>query len=182
MVSRRQALSTGVITSFSFSFSVTCLSALLWSTQASATLLNITVDDAYRDPLVGDSWIVYDPYSAWNAGACDGCVAPPEPPRAHLATWHESVYEPGQSEPMTASLSFEGVAVYVFCILSNTAASNISFLLDGAPAGTYVRTPASPGADADAFSYHVPVYTNTSLAAGPHTITIQHGVRASNSS
>ena len=127
MVSRRQALSTAVT---SFSFSVTCLSALLWSTQASATLLNITVDDAYRDPLVGDSWIVYDPYSAWNAGACDGCVASPEPARAHLATWHESMYEPGESQPMMASLSFEGAFLYpsvgashaiygAFCVSNN---------------------------------------------------------------
>lgn len=57
----------------------------------------------------------------------------------------------------------------------------LSFFIDDEPVGTYVHA-ESPPLDSEQLSYHVPVYVNLSMPAGPHTFTVQNGLSESGSS
>ena len=68
------------------------------------------------------------------------------------------------------------MAVYVYCIVTRSTVSpdgnsDMTFFIDGEQVGTFVQPP-----DGDTtYDYNVPVYANTSLAAGPHEIVILNG-------
>ena len=87
--------------------------ALAWLSFTQSALLNITVDDYYRDPLTNTTWVTYTPYEAWALSVgtpCDTCTAHPDPSHTYFSTWHEGVYNAGGGfgSDMYASFDFEG--------------------------------------------------------------------------
>ncbi|KAI0757405.1 hypothetical protein C8Q80DRAFT_1265336 [Daedaleopsis nitida] len=148
---------------------------------ASAALVNITVDDYYRDPLTNNTWVVYVPSDVWTRGPCpEGCTgANPEPGRTYFDTWHGNVYNPGNSSLAPyAQFPFEGVGVYVYCVIQTSSSTDLSFFIDNLEVGSY--TYRSSGTDGtDTYEYAVPVYVNTSLSPGKHHIEIRNGILGS---
>ncbi|KAI1797505.1 hypothetical protein LXA43DRAFT_877148 [Ganoderma leucocontextum] len=148
--------------------------------QASAALINITVDDTFGDPFTGNQ-ILYEPQGAWQLGqSCSTCTAHPDKSLAFNGTWHDSTFNdaglPDADQLPTATFSFVGVAVYVFCIVTHSftspfGSSDMSFLIDNALVGTFQQPPTG---DSTSF-YNVSVYVNDSLSPGQHTITIVNG-------
>ncbi|KAJ3877177.1 hypothetical protein F5051DRAFT_465219, partial [Lentinula edodes] len=131
--------------------------------HVTAIFRNYTVDDS------DSSWI-YSPYGAWNIGNdCHGCDAQPNATLAYNHTWHDAA---GSYPP-------SGTAVYVFCIMLNSAtypifgASDISFHMDGVPVNTYQNSPTE---NLDTYTYNVPVFAMPSLEYGTHSLMIQNGV------
>ncbi|KAI0789544.1 hypothetical protein C8Q75DRAFT_718548 [Abortiporus biennis] len=150
---------------------------MFWSLPAlEAALVNITIDDSGTDPITGTS-IVYSPPDSWSPGqTCTDCQAHPDPSLALDHTWHDVLYIPANNVNLTASLQFEGSAIYVFCILAHTSSpldgnSDMSFSIDGQVVGNFIQP---PNGDPN-FSYNSPVYVNTSIPAGAHTFMLQNG-------
>jgi len=70
----------------------------------------------------------------------------------------------------------QGTAVYVYCIIANSFSSpngnsDMTFLMDGKPVGSFARTPTG----GQTYDYNVLVYQNTSLPSGAHTLSIESG-------
>ncbi|EIW65018.1 uncharacterized protein TRAVEDRAFT_42416 [Trametes versicolor FP-101664 SS1] len=162
---------------------------LIWTTcsywSASATVLNVTIDDTYGDTLTGGS-MHYSPENAWKANLnCTGCKAQPDPLSALGGTWHESaIPQSGSAVVPTVVVEFEGSAVYVYCIIPDSRASvdgfpNMRFVLDGVLAGSYsLKPPAGTGA----YDYHTLVFASQSLASELHVLEIENGVPQSGGS
>jgi hypothetical protein len=143
----------------------------------SARLANVTVDDV--SPI-----ITYSPANGWDLGpSCQSCTATAHIDKGQVLnqTWHDgtsnrNIDDSGNSL-RTASLTFNGTEVYVFCILANTrdapnGFSEMYFLIDGQVAGTFSHTPSN---GAPQFIYNVPVFVANSLSPGLHSLTIQNG-------
>ncbi|KAI0367530.1 hypothetical protein BV20DRAFT_981334 [Pilatotrama ljubarskyi] len=148
---------------------------------ASAALVNITIDDTLGDESNGNP-IVYIPATMWSVGQnCSACTARPDSKLAGDGTWHDSTYYGVDttipaSQPASAAVTFEGVAVYVFCITTGSTASpdgnsDMSFFIDGELVGKFLQPPNGD----TAYDYNVPVYVNRSLSAGQHSIAIVNG-------
>ena len=179
------------------------LSASQLLPQASAALVNVTVDDTYGDPFTGNP-IIYQPQGAWQPGqSCSTCTAHPDKSLAFNGTWHDSTFNDASlpdavqlpiatfsftgafihvflsaypSWPSSHSPSALGVAVYVFCIISQSSnsppeISDMSFLIDSVPVGTFQLPPIGNSN----YLYNTPVYVNDSLSPGQHTIAIVNG-------
>ncbi|KAI8983377.1 hypothetical protein BD414DRAFT_490726 [Trametes punicea] len=152
------------------------LTASLGPLSASATLVNVTIDDTFGDESNG-SQVVYEPDDAWSAGqTCAACTAHPDSTLARNGTWHDGTTQANSTQLLTAAVRFEGVAVYVYCIVTRSSTSpdgnsDMTFFLDGDEVGQFVRPP-----DGNAtYEYNVPVYVNQSLAAGAHELAIVNG-------
>jgi len=145
--------------------------------HVSATLVNITVDDSAID--TGATRISYAPQLEWNIGNnCSACTARPNPQQAFAGTWHDSTFPQGGGEAdlKTASLEFNGSAIYVYCILARSFTSpdgnsDMTFFLDGQDVGKFSL---SPSGDSN-YDYNVPVYSNNSIPPGAHSFTLQNG-------
>ncbi|TFK93007.1 hypothetical protein K466DRAFT_168582 [Polyporus arcularius HHB13444] len=162
------------------------LLVLAWLSCVYSALVNITVDDYYRDPLTNTSWVTYTPSASWKLSLgtpCDNCTARPDASHVYYLTWHEGVYDADGVPNMDASLNFEGVAVYVYCIIPRSTSSpdgnvDMQFFLDGQEVGSYSRPPNGT----DTYEYDVPVYVNKSLSAGNHVIELHNGKVGGNQS
>ncbi|KZT68208.1 hypothetical protein DAEQUDRAFT_344616 [Daedalea quercina L-15889] len=157
---------------------VTCLSlSLIYSLLAllphsAAASTNTTIDDQYGDLTTG-RLPVYS--GSWNVGQdCSGCAVSPMPSKTYMGTWHDTTSNsPASSPAHTVALTFNGTAIWVYCILANfvgesiTTSTNISFELDGAPAGVYTHEPDTSDDD---YAYNVTVYSNTGLSHSEHTL------------
>ncbi|OSD05809.1 hypothetical protein PYCCODRAFT_1361583, partial [Trametes coccinea BRFM310] len=148
----------------------------LGSIVTSGTLVNVTIDDTYGDELFGTQFL-YAPADVWNVGqSCAACTAHPNPALVHNGTWHDGTTQAGSDQLTTATVRFEGVAVYVFCIVTRSSTSpdgnsDMTFSIDGQEVGRFVQPP-----DGDTtYDYNVPVYVNTSLPPGPHQLVILNG-------
>ncbi|KAH9897641.1 hypothetical protein C8Q73DRAFT_681994 [Cubamyces lactineus] len=151
-------------------------------------LINRTIDDEYNDlytSLLPD----YSPVNGWIQGAtCEGCgigatdsstsrAKIVDVTRVYNKTWHDSTYLLGELE-RSITVSFTGRAVYVFKLIANTVPSistftALDFYLDDSFVDTYYHRPnRSTG-----IVYDVPVYVNTTLANGPHTLVISTAAR-----
>ncbi|KAK0472180.1 hypothetical protein IW261DRAFT_1509424 [Armillaria novae-zelandiae] len=148
---------------------------LLFGILAQAKLVNVTVDD-------NSPSIFYSPEDGWQDSLvpCQGCTARPNSSRAIYGTWHDSThYADVGSEVNTipnASISFNGTAIYVMCILAQTTTSptgnsDMSFYIDGNLVGQFIK--AAPGESG--FEYNVSVYSNSSIPPGQHSFTVQNG-------
>ncbi|KZT74166.1 hypothetical protein DAEQUDRAFT_761603 [Daedalea quercina L-15889] len=151
------------------------LVVLLHSLSAFALLTNRTIDDTYGD-LVTNLQVAYT--SNWNPGqACSGCAVQPNKAEAFSGTWHDTTSNnPNATSPHSATLQFNGTAIWVNCILVNSANSsgttiftNISFELDGAVAGTYDHV---PDPSASPYLYNITTFSNTNLDMGEHTLVM----------
>ncbi|KAJ7770924.1 hypothetical protein DFH07DRAFT_259786 [Mycena maculata] len=153
-----------------------------WFFGTQAVLVNVTIDDTTGDSLTGAP-VIYTPPDAWNSGpaGCHNCLVDPDVQELSGGTWHDSTFSVDGSSnvhpnvPLTASVSFNGSAVYVFCSLSNSAVapdgdSDMTFFIDGVVVGTFTRR-ADGGAG---FDYGVPVFAHT-VTPGQHTLTLQNG-------
>ncbi|KAH9918950.1 uncharacterized protein B0H18DRAFT_860835, partial [Fomitopsis serialis] len=131
---------------------------------------NRTIDDYYGDSATRALPVYSD---GWNYGpACPGCFVQPDVKMTFDQSWHDttvSVY----SAPENISLSFTGTAVWVYGVVPNYVRAantlvNVTFELDGAPAGAYTHVP-STAAD---YMYNVTLYSATALANTPHTLVM----------
>ncbi|KAJ7102385.1 hypothetical protein B0H15DRAFT_814384 [Mycena belliarum] len=157
-----------------------CLPFFFFFFTAQAALVNVTIDDSAGDPLSG-ARVAYTPPDAWNSqNECQDCAVHPDVAQLEAGTWHESTFSVDSATtkypdvPLTASVSFNGSAVYVFCALTN-AASDMSFYIDGVVAGTFVQPALA--SDSATFNYRVPVFASARLPARQHTLTIQNGLQ-----
>jgi len=178
------------ISAVAMPFLYSFLGLFFWFITTQAVLVNVTIDDSVGDPLTGAS-IIYTPSDAWNSGpaACNKCLVHPDVKKLESGTWHASTFSVNvtgnlhPNVPLSASVQFNGSAVYVFCALSRSSTapdgdSDMAFYIDGVQAGSFTqRAIGSAG-----FDYRVPVYANTALTPGNHTIEVQNGQRNGNQS
>ncbi|KAF9463800.1 hypothetical protein BDZ94DRAFT_590542 [Collybia nuda] len=162
---------------------------LLWylSQVAYTIKTNITIDDSFPDPRTGNS-IIYNPPDAWNSGTfCQRgpgkCTAVLDTNRLSGGTWHECTFNPVDSSsndhpntPSTATVQFNGTAIYVYCALALTTSSpsgnsDMSFFIDGKPVGNFVR----PAPNALGYEYNFLVYSNEVLPPNVHELSIING-------
>ncbi|KAK7064618.1 hypothetical protein R3P38DRAFT_2825556 [Favolaschia claudopus] len=152
-----------------------------WFFCSHALLLNTTIDDTTGDPTTG-AQIVYTPQDAWTDSQVISCGSrcPPEIPNmVNLGgrSYHNSTFSADSGKhpnvPLTAAIQFNGSAVYVYCALprETNANADFTFYLDGVVVGTFQHSPDGTAG----FDYTVPVYVNTSITPGPHTLTLQNG-------
>ncbi|KAI0756224.1 hypothetical protein C8Q80DRAFT_16147 [Daedaleopsis nitida] len=151
-----------------------------------AVLVNRTIDDTMGDIVTGFHPI-YKPPNNWVEGSsCTGCGAFKSVSKnltnVKDATWHDATYRsPGVNAtgPLDIVLDFTGTAVYVYHIVINaidglpqvTTLTNLSFIIDGDLVGQYINTPL--GDRNFTVAYQVPVYVNTTLPNGPHSLVVR---------
>ncbi|EMD41430.1 hypothetical protein CERSUDRAFT_89995 [Gelatoporia subvermispora B] len=140
--------------------------------------VNVTIDDTYGDPVTGTKFTYSD--VEWKPGQnCSGCLAQPDPKQARNGTWHDATfnaqpgYVPEPNVPLNATVTFNGHALYVYCIIDENLDQNsdMTFYIDSEPVGSY-RT-LSIGLPL--YDYNVLVYHNDTLAAGPHVFMLSSG-------
>ncbi|KAJ3717325.1 hypothetical protein DFJ43DRAFT_1099838 [Lentinula guzmanii] len=115
-------------------------------------------------PLIDSSPLVtYYPTGGWNSRS----ASKPLPSTFHDGTFYPL---PGITNfpnvPLTASIVFNGTAVYVFCALAQI------FYIDGSLKDTFVKI--APGNN-DTYNYSVNVFSIDSLIPGSHNLTLQNG-------
>ncbi|KAF9456999.1 hypothetical protein BDZ94DRAFT_1176523 [Collybia nuda] len=158
---------------------IVILSFICAPTQALVT--NYTIDDSSPDPRTGNS-IVYSPDTSWNsatlcqgAGGPSSCNAQPDKSAVSGGTWHECTFMREKNNfPLTATVQFEGIAVYVYCVLapeSTFGISDMTFTLDGEDMDQF--TQEAP-ADVD-YQYNVLVFSRFALSPGSHELKISNG-------
>ncbi|KAK0481577.1 hypothetical protein IW261DRAFT_1562874 [Armillaria novae-zelandiae] len=141
-----------------------------------AKLVNVTIDDQ-------SAGLVFSPVDAWNNGtACQSCTAHPDASRAFDGTWYDSTFNKDSgsnaypNQVLNVSMSFTGTAIYVICILANTATSptgnsDMTFYIDNKFVGEFYQiAPGEPG-----YQYNVTVYSNNSIPNGLHNFKLQNG-------
>ncbi|KAE9397622.1 hypothetical protein BT96DRAFT_921314 [Gymnopus androsaceus JB14] len=126
-------------------------------------MANMTIDDT-------DPSIIYFP--AWNTRnasvPCPTCNANPQADSMFNETWHDNTFDPNpgsgdETIPITASVLFNGTAMYVFCALAESSTD---------PDGTFVKI--APG-NVGVYDYNVPVFAIDSLTPEEHNFTLQGG-------
>ncbi|KAI0640173.1 hypothetical protein C8Q77DRAFT_1024669, partial [Trametes polyzona] len=151
---------------------------------STATLLNRTIDDQLGDNSTG-VLPTYFPAGGWSFGPlCVSCAVGGAVPVDHTQlfkeTWHDTTYL-GTGPVCSMTASFTGQAVYVFNMVANnvsiapTTAANLSFTLDGELVGHYTHQPDLSG---PTLLYQVPVYVNTNLPHGEHTLVMSAAGRS----
>ncbi|KAH9831188.1 uncharacterized protein C8Q71DRAFT_715813 [Rhodofomes roseus] len=134
------------------------------------TPVNRTIDDYLGDSATG-ARPVFSP--GWNYGpTCPGCYVQPDIALTFDRSWHDttvSVY----SVTTNISIEFTGTALWVYGIVPNYVRNantlvNVSFALDGAPAGNYTHQPSS----STEFFYNVTLFSTTALENVAHTLVM----------
>ncbi|KAK1232937.1 hypothetical protein PQX77_003950 [Marasmius sp. AFHP31] len=137
-----------------------------------------TIDDTFGDPAIDGALLTYLPTSApWTQqpGNCGGCkLNPNNTDRIMNGTWHDTTH-PANEDAWSVKLTFTGIAMSVFCILPPKSAEavvdyDLSFILDGRPAGTFTRT---RGELTDEYQYNVSVISLDSLENREHTFIME---------
>lgn len=128
---------------------------------------------------------MYSPSNQWAYGTtCTTCSIHPETPgqdfgavvdvsQVHNGSWHDTTYHPNLHTP-TVTVTFIGQAVYVYTIIANTiinvtTLTSLVFTLDGEVVGHFKH---HPDKSAPVLMYNVPVYINSSIPYGNHTLEI----------
>lgn len=148
-----------------------------------ATLTNRTIDDSNGDSVTGLQPVFAPASGAWHTGqSCPGCLVQPDENQVFDHTWHGVTASPPDPSPRNVTLTFNGTALWVFCVIPNyvewaTTFANLSFELDGQPVGTYSHIPSQ----SEALQYNVSVYSNTALENAEHefVMTARRDVNAS---
>ncbi|KAH8116538.1 hypothetical protein DFH11DRAFT_1464864, partial [Phellopilus nigrolimitatus] len=151
-----------------------------------AVRLNVSVDDQSGDERTGALPVYFPAFPAggWSQGnGCSACGFKPDSTEAFDNTWHDTTSQ-NDTDPRMISINFTGTAVYAFFILPDTVTeagltifTNMTFTLDGQPAGEFLHTPTS---SVD-FLYNQPCYVNDSLVNGPHQLFISANAQTSSS-
>ncbi len=156
--------------------SLSLLLTLVFVGPGTCAMINRTIDDAGDE--VTHQMPVYTPSNGWVEGAsCNGCDISAahgvDLGRPFNHTWHDTTVHPNDPAH-TIALNFTGSAVYVFNMLANrlgsetTTETHITFFIDDEKVGQYDHMPD----DTPEFYYQVPVYTNSSLPYGEHSLKI----------
>jgi len=140
-----------------------------------AILANRTIDDKNGDSVTGNM-PRYNPPDFWNEGnGCVPCAIHPDPSEAYNSTWHDTQISPNTTTPRTITMTFNGTAIYVYCIVPNlfngtAITTNITFTIDGQLSD---RTFTYIGDNSTDLIYNVAVYTNDSLKNAEHTLILE---------
>ncbi|KAG9223251.1 hypothetical protein PLEOSDRAFT_1101316 [Pleurotus ostreatus PC15] len=146
------------------------------ATIAAATPLNVTVDDTFGAyPRVGANITYSDGWFSEGFSNCPQCRPPFR--QAMNASWTVSSYfrEQQGDQPKTATLKFNGTAVYVNCIVGPSTVTgvignvDITFSIDGLVGLNYAE-PAP-----QQYIYRANVFAKTDLSPGEHTLVVQNG-------
>lgn len=148
--------------------------SLLVLRLATASLTNRTIDDEKGD---STSRLLpeYSPPGAWHQGStCTACYVHLDSSQTFRGTWHDTTYHPGDPEPRSITMRFNGTAVYVYNALANNVTNAdtgtyLTFTLDGSLVGRYQHIPRST----TLFDYNIPVYANDSLQNEEHQLIVQ---------
>ncbi|TFY61549.1 hypothetical protein EVJ58_g4437 [Rhodofomes roseus] len=151
-------------------FAALLLLSLGYGARGATTPVNRTIDDYLGDSATG-ARPVFSP--GWNYGpTCPGCYVQPDIALTFDRSWHDttvSVY----SVTTNISIEFTGTALWVYGIVPNYVRNantlvNVSFALDGAPAGNYTHQPSS----SNEFFYNVTLFSTTALENVAHTLVM----------
>ncbi|KAI0712852.1 hypothetical protein C8T65DRAFT_574483 [Cerioporus squamosus] len=153
-------------------------SSFLIASISATSLVNVTVDDTFGNS-EENLKIVYQPVGSWSAGVdCTNCEAHLDTTQVYNGTWHDTTYfsDDPPSSPLSASLTFDGVAIYVFCIVTRSSTnpfgnSDMTFYMDGVEVDRFVQPPNGD----PAYQYSFPVYVNESIPSGGHTFMLVNG-------
>ncbi|KAF4569659.1 hypothetical protein EYR36_009456 [Pleurotus pulmonarius] len=134
-------------------------------------LRNISIDDSFGDESTHDV-PTYTPPSKWTVSG----RATPNASLAYKGTWHDTTSHPLDANH-TASFSFTGVSLYVYCIIANTPPpgqqffdtfADYIFFLDKEWVGNYEHDVEKT----HDFFYNVPVYVNQTMENKLHSFSI----------
>jgi len=135
---------------------------------------NITIDDA---DTTGAIRFTNSRDSVWADQACTSCYAKPvDLTQVYDGTWRDTTHIESDSGGLAAQFLFTGTDIYIFGIQVNGTSgipivnNDLTFTLDGQPAGTYTHTPGPNDVD---YRYHVPFFTGHNLTQGPHNLTME---------
>lgn len=162
-----------------------------------ATPTNISIDDTHGDEVTGLVPTYIDQVgNTWIAGSgCQGChgAAQPDASQAHEGTWHDATHTEGVDPGPIVNIAFNGAysesctmvilgliylclgtAVYAYFILVNfvqgvTTNTSLNITLDDQAPVQFTHLPNPSSED---YEYNVPIYTNTEIPDGPHTLSI----------
>ncbi|KZV96328.1 hypothetical protein EXIGLDRAFT_733472 [Exidia glandulosa HHB12029] len=150
-------------------------------TVTTASIQNITIDDANGDEVTGEVPSYYG--NGWNARSastpCTGCVSQPDGQLFWNHTWHDqsAAYSPDASPPIPSNFSFRfsGKSVWIYCTLPGSdikASTRLQFYLDNnaEPDSTFDYVPP----DGSTYAYNQAVYGTTSLLDGEHTMLVSN--------
>lgn len=149
--------------------SISCISA------AQARVVNRTIDDRIGDSQTGLR-PRYTPATGnvWKGESCSDCAIAFDVDRAFEGTYTAATYAPDSGD-ISITLQFEGIAVYVYFILSNfagngiTAVTDASFILNGRDAFAFSHAPDVTTREP---LYNQLVYSRTGIPNGNHTLLI----------
>ncbi|KAJ6582081.1 hypothetical protein B0H19DRAFT_1370229 [Mycena capillaripes] len=142
--------------------------ALTQVTLSIGTTFERTIDDTFGDSETREH-PVYTPANGFSLNSnCTNCVFHPDPASAFKGTWHDGSQLAGRS-PVSVALSFNGIAISVFCILANTV-SDLAITLDGVPQTPFTFHPDK--LDNTDFLYHQQVFSTDGLDRGIHKVVI----------
>ena len=148
----------------------------------SASLVNTTIDDKFGDAVSG-ALPTYTPPQLWNQSpGCSVCtITTPEVDvnQVFRGTWHDGYHGSNDSPDFNVSVSFSGIAVYVFNLIAENWQTNLTFYIDGHVVDTFLHVP--PPQALAVITYQVPVLSKTQLSNGPHTLDIVAGPEANSS-
>ncbi|KAJ7117458.1 hypothetical protein C8R44DRAFT_790759 [Mycena epipterygia] len=137
-----------------------------------ANLSNRTIDDTRGDSETG-LLPVYSPVANFSLNSnCSTCSIKLDPAQVFDGTWHDSS-QLRDGPPVSITLSFNGTAIYVFCVLANAVehtvtTSDFLFTLDGSARDTFTHEPSS----SPDFIYQANVFSATGLKQGPHQVVL----------
>ncbi|KAF8217077.1 hypothetical protein K438DRAFT_1559132 [Mycena galopus ATCC 62051] len=143
-------------------------------TLSVGTTFKRTIDDTLGDSESG-ALPVYDPTDGklLQNSNCTACTLHPDPAGAFDHTWHDGSQLP-DGVPVSVSLSFDGIAITLFCTLANNASeegimtSDFAFMLDGVTQKPFTHVPDNTSD----FMYRVPVFSVTGLDRGTHNVVM----------
>ncbi|KAJ6480924.1 hypothetical protein C8R45DRAFT_831846 [Mycena sanguinolenta] len=144
-------------------------------TLSIGTTFERTIDDTLGDSESG-VLPVYEPADAvllkpLQNSDCPACTFHPDASSAFQGTWHDSSQLPG-GPAVSVSLSFDGIAITLFCILANTgggiSTSDFAFTLDGGAQNPFSHVPDNTSD----FIYQAVVFNATGLDRGTHNLVM----------
>ncbi|KAJ7815399.1 hypothetical protein B0H13DRAFT_1994106 [Mycena leptocephala] len=139
------------------------LITLIQITLSIGTTFERTIDDTFGDSESG-LLPIYTPAKNFSPNSnCTSCV---------LRTWHDGSQLSG-GPAVSVTLSFNGTAITVFCILANTASeglttSDFAITLDGTAQKPFTHRPDNTSD----FKYHSTVFNVDGLNRGVHHVVI----------
>ncbi|KAF5330548.1 hypothetical protein D9619_005238 [Psilocybe cf. subviscida] len=142
---------------------------------AVALISNRTIDDALGDSVTGQK-VVFLPSTqgVWSNQDCIGCALNPDTTKAFDSTYTAATYNSGLGS-ISATLKFQGTAIYVFFILANSAPPGITtltavnFTLDEQPPVSKLHAPSVLTSD---FEFNAMLWSQTGLPATQHTLVV----------